>query len=67
MFFPGRLIPIGLILVTLFLLFLPLVPFVERHPEVSPIRRPVPTMIGTWVYLFIIVLALMAGARIFNY
>jgi quinol-cytochrome oxidoreductase complex cytochrome b subunit len=67
MFFPGRLIPIGLILVTLFFLFLPLVPFVERHPEVSPIRRPVPTIIGTWVYLFIIVLALMAGARIFNY
>ncbi len=67
MYFPGRLIPIGLILLTLFFLFLPFIPFVERHPEVSPIRRPVPTIIGAWVYLFIIILAMMAGSRIFNY
>jgi quinol-cytochrome oxidoreductase complex cytochrome b subunit len=67
MYFPGRLVPVGLITLTLFLLFLPFVPFVERHPEVSPIRRPTPTLIGAWIYLFIIVLALMAGARILNY
>lgn len=67
MYFPGKLIPIGLIALTLFLLSLPLIPFVERHPEVSPIRRPIPTLIGMWIYLFIITLALMAGSRIFNY
>lgn len=67
LFFPGGLIPVGVIFLTLFLLFLPFIPFIERHPEVSPIRRPIPTLIGSWIYLFIIILAMMAGSRIFNY
>lgn len=67
MFFPGKLIPVGVVSFSLFLLFLPFIPFIETHPEVSPIRRPIPTLIGSWVYIFIITLALMAGSRIFNY
>jgi len=66
-FFPGKLIPVGVVTLTLALLFLPFVPFVETNPETSPMRRPIATLIGSWVYLFIVTLALMAGSRIFNY
>lgn len=66
-FFPGKLIPVGVVTLALALLFLPFVPFVETNPEVSPIRRPTAILIGSWVYLFIIILALLAGSRIFNY
>jgi menaquinol-cytochrome c reductase cytochrome b/c subunit len=69
MFFPGyALIGFGAVVVpTIFVLLLFALPWLDRSPYYSPLKRPFATIIGLLVVITIVVNMLLAVSRIINF
>jgi quinol-cytochrome oxidoreductase complex cytochrome b subunit len=69
MFFPGyALIGFGAVVVpTIFVLLLFALPWLDRSPYYSPLKRPFATIIGLLVIVTVVVNMLLAVARIINF
>jgi len=69
MFFPGyALISFGAVVVpTIFIVLLFAVPWLDRGPTYSPLKRPFATSIGILVIVTVVVNMLMALSRIINF
>ncbi|HEX2097656.1 MAG TPA: cytochromesubunit B of the bc complex-like protein [Rubrobacteraceae bacterium] len=69
MFFPGyALISFGAVVVpTIFIVLLFAVPWLDRGPNYSPLKRPFATSIGILVIVTVVVNMLMALSRIINF
>ena len=69
MFFPGyALIGFGAVVVpTIFVLLLFALPWLDRGPYYSPLKRPFATIIGLLVVITIVVNMLLAVSRIINF
>jgi len=69
MFFPGyALIGFGAVVVpTIFVLLLFALPWLDRSPYHSPLKRPFATIIGLLVIVTVVVNMLLAVARIINF
>ena len=69
MFFPGyALIGFGAVVVpTIFVLLLFALPWLDRNPYYSPLKRPFATIIGLLVVITIVVNMLLAVSRIINF
>jgi quinol-cytochrome oxidoreductase complex cytochrome b subunit len=69
MFFPGyALIPFGAVVVpTIFIVLLFAVPWLDRGPSYSPLRRPFATVIGLLVVVVVLLNMLLAVSRIINF
>jgi menaquinol-cytochrome c reductase cytochrome b/c subunit len=69
MFFPGyALIGFGAVVVpTIFVLLLFALPWLDRSPYYSPLKRPFATIIGLLVIITVVVNMLLAVARIINF
>ena len=69
MFFPGyALIGFGAVVVpTIFVLLLFALPWLDRSPYYSPLKRPFATIIGLLVVVTIVVNMLLAVSRIINF
>ncbi|MDQ3286160.1 MAG: cytochromesubunit B of the bc complex-like protein [Actinomycetota bacterium] len=69
MFFPGyALIGFGAVVVpTIFVLLLFALPWLDRSPYYSPLKRPFATIIGLLVVITIVVNMLLAVSRVINF
>ena len=69
MFFPGyALIGFGAVVVpTIFVLLLFALPWLDRSPYYSPLKRPFATIIGLLVVITVVVNMLLAVSRIINF
>ena len=69
MFFPGyALIGFGAVVVpTIFVLLLFALPWLDRNPYYSPLKRPFATIIGLLVVITIVVNMLLAVSRVINF
>ena len=69
MFFPGyALIGFGAVVVpTIFVVLLFALPWLDRSPYYSPLKRPFATIIGLLVIITVVVNMLLAVARIINF
>ena len=69
MFFPGyALIGFGAVVVpTIFVLLLFALPWLDRNPYYSPLKRPFATIIGLLVVITIVVNMLLALSRVINF
>jgi menaquinol-cytochrome c reductase cytochrome b/c subunit len=69
MFFPGyALISFGAVVVpTIFIVLLFAVPWLDRGPTYSPLKRPFATSVGILVIVTVVVNMLMALSRIINF
>jgi menaquinol-cytochrome c reductase cytochrome b/c subunit len=69
MFFPGYvLISFGAVVVpTIFIILLFAVPWLDRGPNYSPLKRPFATSVGVLVIVTVVVNMLMALSRIINF
>jgi len=69
MFFPGwALISFGAVVVpTIFIVLLLAVPWLDRGPNYSPLKRPFATIVGILVIVTVVVNMLLALSRIINF
>ena len=69
MFFPGyALIGFGAVVVpTIFVLLLFALPWLDRNPYYSPLKRPFATIIGLLVVITVVVNMLLAVSRVINF
>lgn len=69
MFFPGyALIGFGAVVVpTIFILLLFALPWLDREPNYSPLKRPFATTIGLLVVIIIVLNMLLALSRVINF
>jgi len=69
MFFPGwALISFGAVVVpTIFIVLLLAVPWLDRGPNYSPLKRPFATVVGILVIVTVVVNMLLALSRIINF
>src|ERR671927_273806 len=69
MFFPGyALIGFGAVVVpTIFIILLLVVPWLDRGPNYSPLKRPFATIIGILVLVTIVLNMLLALSRVVNF
>jgi len=69
MFFPGyALIGFGAVVVpTLFVMLLFALPWLDRNPHYSPLKRPFATVIGLLVVVTVVLNMLLAVSRIINF
>jgi quinol-cytochrome oxidoreductase complex cytochrome b subunit len=69
MFFPGyALISFGAVVVpTIFIVLLFTLPWLDRSPNHSPLKRPFATIIGLLVVVIVVLNMLLALSRVMNF